>query len=385
MREAIILAGMATFASAQPDRQRTRLPRFALIFTAWLVPALLSAFNSYMQSRLSNQRPDWGWVLFDGVDWLLYAVLTPVVFRISRRFPLRHDELARRIILHIACALGMCVAWATLGQFLRLAIFHAAGGSTMTKFWRELEGWVFTTLPFGTGLYFALVGIEHALAYMEQARERETQAVLLAAQLAEARLGALRMQLNPHFLFNSLNAITVLVRDHNTAAASRMLELLSDVLRLVLRAEGSPETPLSAELHFLERYLAIEQVRFSDRLQTRVEVDTAIRGAALPQFILQPLVENAVRHGIAHRTDTGLLEITAQRDGNTLVLTVRDNGPGLGPGASTSGVGLVNTRARLAALYGDGASLQIANAQGGGTVVTIRLPYHEADENGGQQ
>ena len=137
-------------------------------------------------------------------------------------------------------------------------------------------------------MYFALVGIEHALAYLAQARERETQAVRLAAQLAEARLGALRMQLNPHFLFNSLNAITVLVRDRNTAAASRMLELLSDVLRLVLRAEGSHETPLSTELEFLERYLEIEQVRFSDRLRPRVAVDAAVRRAAVPQLILQP-------------------------------------------------------------------------------------------------
>jgi two-component system, LytTR family, sensor kinase len=155
----------------------------------------------------------------------------------------------------------------------------------------------------------------------------------------------LRMQLNPHFLFNSLNAITVLVRDQNTAAASRMLELLSDVLRRVPRAEDSPETALSEELDFLERYLAIEQVRFSDRLQTRIEVDAAIRRAAVPQFILQPLVENGIRHGIARRTDAGLLEITAHRDADTLVLTVCDNGPGFGPAAPATGVGLANTRA----------------------------------------
>ncbi len=377
---------MAAFASAQPDRQRTPLPHFALIFAAWLVPALLSAFDSYMQSRLSNERAEWRWVLFNGIDWLLYAVLTPAVFRISRRFPLQRETLARRIALHIACALGMCVAWATLGQFLRLAIFYPAPGIMTRRFWRGLEGWIFTTLPFGTGVYFALVGIEHALAYLAQARERETQAVRLSAQLAEARLGALRMQLNPHFLFNSLNAITVLVRDQNTAAASRMLELLSDVLRRVLRAEGSHETRLATELEFLERYLAIEQVRFSDRLRPRFEVEAAVRRAAVPQFILQPLVENALRHGIASRADAGLLEVKARRDGDTLVLTVRDDGPGLGPaGLAASGVGLANTRARLAALYGDRASLEIANAAAGGALVTIRLPYHEAGDDGGPQ
>src|SRR5204863_2073910 len=131
---------------------------------------------------------------------------------------------------------------------------------TLLKFGRALEGWIFTTLPFGTGVYFALVGIEHALAYLAQARERETQAVRLAAQLAEARLGALRMQLNPHFLFNSLNAITVLVRDRNTQDASRMLELLSGVLRQVLQSEKRKEITLDQELQFIEKYLAIEEV-----------------------------------------------------------------------------------------------------------------------------
>uniref|UniRef100_Q025Y3 histidine kinase n=1 Tax=Solibacter usitatus (strain Ellin6076) TaxID=234267 RepID=Q025Y3_SOLUE len=377
---------MAALASAQPNRRRTQLPGFALILAAWLVPAMLSAFDSYMQSRLDNQQPDWRWVFFSGFDWLLYAVLTPAVFRISRSFPLQRDGLARRIALHIACALGMCVVWATLGQFLRLAIFHPPAGFTMTKFARALEGWIFTTLPFGTGVYFALVGIEHALAYMAQARERETQAVRLTAQLAEARLGALRMQLNPHFLFNSLNAITVLVRDQNTAAAARMLELLSDVLRSVLRAEGAHVTPLSTELEFLERYLAIEQVRFSDRLRPRIAVDPSLRRAAVPQFILQPLVENALRHGISRRADAGLLEVTAQRDGDMLVLTVRDDGPGLSPVEPLgTGVGLANTRARLAALYGDRASLEIASGAGAGVLATIRLPYHEAENHGGAE
>jgi two-component system LytT family sensor kinase len=166
------------------------------------------------------------------------------------------------------------------------------------------------------------------------------------------------MQLNPHFLFNSLNAITVLVRDGNTGAASRMLELLSDVLRQVLRIDDTHETALSRELEFLERYLAIEQLRFSDRLRPRIELDPAIGRAALPRFLLQPLVENALRHGIARRADAGLVHVNAYREDKRLVLTVRDDGPGLPaiPDAD-SGLGLSNTRARLAALYGDEARL----------------------------
>jgi hypothetical protein len=359
-------------------------PRFwFLIFAAWLVPALLSGFNSYVQDRLDSRPPDWRWVLFSSIDWLLYAVLTPFVFRASRRFPLERPHLARHIALHVAGALGMCVAWAALGTLLRLGIFPSAAGSTAQKVWLGFVSWAFTTLPFGVGVYFALVGIQHSFFYFAQARERETQSARLAAQLSEARLGALRMQLNPHFLFNSLNAITVLVRDRDTAAASRMLELLSGLLRQVLRTGESHQTALSRELEFLERYLAIEQVRFSDRLRPRIEIDPAVARAAVPRFLLQPLVENALRHGIARRADAGLLQVSAHREGAQLVVTVRDDGPGLFPPAEPGGgVGLANTRARLAALYGGSATLELANAEGGGAIATVRLPYHETEGDG---
>ena len=171
------------------------------------------------------------------------------------------------------------------------------------------------------------------------------------------------------------------IRDsRNTADASRMLELLSDVLRQVLRGGETHEAALSRELEFLERYLAIEQVRFSDRLRPLFEIDPALARAAVPRFLLQPLVENALRHGIARRADAGLLHVSAHRDGGQLVLTVRDDGPGL-PATpyAGGGVGLSNTRARLAALYGGDATLAVANAEGGGVIATVRLPYHEAE------
>jgi len=353
---------------------------WSLIFAAWLVPALLSAFSTYMQSRLDGEPPSWRWVVFNGLDWLFYALLTPLVFRAARRFPLKRPHLARRIAIHIVGALALCVAWAALGTVLRLAIFPRAADLTAHKVWLGFVSWVFTTFPFGVGVYFALVGIQHSFFYFAQARDRETQAARLSAQLSEARLGALRMQLNPHFLFNSLNAITVLVRDNHTAEASRMLELLSDVLRQVLRTDEPHETSLAHELEFLERYLAIEQVRFSDRLRPRIEIDPAVTRAAVPRFLLQPLVENALRHGIARRADAGLVEVRAYREGEQLVLIVRDDGPGL-PTAPEApvGVGLSNTRARLEALYGAGATLQVVNAEGGGVIATVRLPYHEVD------
>jgi len=363
-----------------PARTRTAPPLWFLIFAAWLVPALLSGFNTYMQDRLDGHPPEWRWVLFNSVDWLLYAVLTPIVFRASRRFPLKRPQLAGHIAVHVAGAFAMCVAWAGLGTLVRLVVFPLPADLTANKLWLGFLSWVFTTLPFGVGVYFALVGIQHSFFYFAEARERETQAARLAAQLSEARLGALRMQLNPHFLFNSLNAITVLVRDNNTAAASRMLELLSDVLRQVLETGGSHETALAREVEFLERYLAIEQVRFSDRLRPRIAIDPAIARAAVPRFLLQPLVENALRHGIARRAVSGVVEVSGRREGGRLILTVRDDGPGLPSAAAAGmGVGLSNTRARLEALYGGNASLDVVNAEGGGVIATVSLPYHEVE------
>lgn len=333
-----------------------------------------------MQARLGGRPPEWRWVLFNSIDWLLYALLTPFVFRASARFPLQRPHLLRNIFLHVLGALAMCVAWAGLGTLLRLQIFpHQQNGSAQ-QIWVDLFGWVFITLPFGVGVYFALVGIQHSFFYFAQAREREIQSARLAAQLTEARLGALRMQLNPHFLFNSLNAITVLVRDQDTAAASRTLELLSDLLRQVLHTDESHKTKLSSEVDFLRRYLAIEEVRFSDRLRPIIDMDPLVAGAAIPPFLLQPLVENALRHGIARRSDAGTVEVRARREGNQLVLIVRDDGPGLSATPDTeTGVGLANTRARLAALYGAEATLHVENAEGGGAQATVRLPYHEAE------
>ena len=362
-----------------PRSAQTAVRLWFIIFAAWLVPALLSGFNTYVQDRLQGRALDWHWIIFNSIDWLLYALLTPAVFGASSRFPVERPHLARNIALHAIGALSMCIAWAGLGTLLRLAIFSDAAGN-ISHVWMSFVSWVFTTLPFGVGVYFALVGIQHSFVYFARAREREMQAARLAAQLSEARLGALRMQLNPHFLFNSLNAITVLVRDRNTKAASRMLELLSDLLRDVLRTSKAHETALSNEIQFLQRYLAIEQVRFSDRLQPRFEIDPQVVTAGVPRFILQPLVENALRHGISRRSDAGLIQITAARESNQLVVTVRDDGPGLPTsGETVGGVGLSNVRARLSALYGGDASLDIRNAEGIGVIATVRLPYHEAE------
>ena len=191
------------------------------------------------------------------------------------------------------------------------------------------------------------------------------------------------MQIQPHFLFNTLNAIMVLVRQQKGQQAEQMLSRLSDLLRCVLEDVEAQEVPLRRELEYLQLYLSIEQVRFQDRLRAEISADPAILGAAVPQMGLQPVVENAIRHGLGRSSAAGRIQISAARVNETLVLKVQDDGPGLAPGNSSAGpgIGLANTRARLHQLYGDAARLTVENGAREGALVTIVLPYHAAPES----
>ncbi len=347
-----------------PSPPRRALPVWALVSAAWLGPAILAAFQVYLEQRVGNwPEASWRNIAFQGGDWLIYAVLTPFVFLLGRRFPLRRGRLVRHTLVHLGGSIVLCAAWAAGGTVLRHALRLAGQGNVALEF----AGWFFTSLPFGVAVYFAVLGVEHAVFYL-------TQTTVLSGRLADARLGALRMQLQPHFLFNSLNAITVIVRDRDTEAATRMLEVLGEMLHRVMRPDRPQEVPLAEELTFVRQYLAIEQIRFSDRLRPEVEIDPDVVGAAVPDFILQPLVENALRHGLAKKTSATMVRIEARRQGADLVLSVTDDGPG--PGAEMhEGVGLGNTRERLSALYGARASLTLAPTPTRGAVATVRIPY----------
>jgi signal transduction histidine kinase len=359
-----------------------------IVSAAWLGPAVLSAVDQLAQSRIwGGQAPTLSQILFSSGDWFLYAFLTPFVFWVSRKWPLERAHLARRAMLHLGISLLFCVAWATAGTLLKAGLAlafdpkaaAAAGDQLLQKLAVQWASWVFTTLPFGVAVYLCVVGIEHAIRYFTEARDREVQLARLSEQLAGARFSALQAQLNPHFLFNTLNTVTVLVRDGDKAGATRMVEQLSDILRRTLNPGRANEVTLGEELELVREYLAIEQARFSDRLRPEFAVDDAVLGAAVPGFALQHLVENAIRHGIARRPDAGRVRVAARRDGDALELTVADDGPGIDPQATfPQGHGLENTRARLAALYGERGSLVLLPNRGAaGTVATLRVPYRD--------
>ena len=370
---------------------RLRLRPWMLVSAVWIAPAVLATISEVAQRRIHGEpTPTLQELLWTGGDWLVYAILTPPIFFASRRWPIARPYIARRAMLHLLFALVFCVAWAVSGKVLQLVLglllnkqeVQAAAKAAGDRFWQvvgtDVLSWIFITLPFGVVVYLCIAGIAHAIRYFVEANEHAIQMARLSEQLTGARLATLQAQLNPHFLFNSLNTIAVLVREGNRATATRVIEQLSDVLRSTLSLTHANEVSLDDELALVRQYLAVEQARFSDRLRPVFDIDPGTLSAAVPRFALQHLVENALRHGIAKRTEAGRVAIAARRDGAMLDLSVEDDGAGLAEtAAAKKGHGLPNTRERLRTLYGEGASLTVTPASPQGTVARLRIPYRE--------
>jgi two-component system, LytTR family, sensor kinase len=361
-----------------------------LVSAAWILPAGFAAINRVAQTHLSGWDPATARdLLWESGDWFIYAFLTPAVFAVSKRLPLVRPHLARRTLLHLGFSLLFCVAWATCGKLLQLALTLLFDSNAVRaalqagiEFYRKAGvdwlSWIFITLPFGVAVYLCVVGTEHATRYFIEARERDVQLARLAEQLTSARFAALQARVNPHFLFNTLNTIIVLVRDNDRQAAVRIVEQLSEVLRTTLSSHRTNEVPLGEELELVRLYVAIEEARFSDRLRPEFSIDDSLLSAAIPSFALQHLVENAIRHGIAKRPDAGRLIIAARRAGEMIELSVIDDGVGIGAElVIPQGHGIENTRERLRALYGERASLELTRSAEGGTIATLRAPYRE--------
>ena len=234
------------------------------------------------------------------------------------------------------------------------------------------------TFLFNLLIYWVIVTVGHALGYYRKYHERELRAAELEKRLTEAKLQALQMQLNPHFLFNTLNAISSLMHK-DVEAADRMIVRLSDLLRLALERTDAQEVPLREELAFLDRYVEIEMIRFGKRLTVHKDIGPDILDALVPNLILQPLVENAIRHGIEPRAKPGRIELRARLENGMLQMQVTDNGAGLPENESPEeGIGLSNTRARLQQLYGDAHHFELGKAAGGGTIVSLRIPIRKS-------
>lgn len=357
----------------------------------WIAPAIFATMSNVAQRRMQGEPPpNLAELLFIGGDWLIYGIVAPAIFAVSNRWPVARPFVRQRMALHVGFALLTAVIWAVGGKMLQFGVNYTLRRDELRQFLASMEGpvwqgltkdivgWIFITLPFGVIVYTCVAVLAHAMRYFSDARERELQLARVSEQLAGARFAALQAQLNPHFLFNTLNTIAVRARDGDSVGTVRMVEQLSDVLRRTLTRHRSSEVSLEEELDLVRQYVAIEEARFADRLRVTLDANPVLHQAAVPGFALQHLVENAIRHGIARRPGAGTVHVAARRSGESLELTVTDDGAGLDESMSMpAGHGIENTRERLHALYGEKASLTIAGRAGGGTIATIRIPFHE--------
>lgn len=357
------------------------LRNYPLYFLLWTVLGLFYFSQALTQRLVSNDPTPWWHYL---LAWLsgvyIWALLTPGILFLGRQFPIDHRPRLQPIALHLLLGAAFSAFELSLESALysRLNLFPAAAVAQLLV--RGFHG--------GVLQYWMVLGVQWGAHYYRRYQERsrevlqfELRASELQSQLVRAQLSALKMQLQPHFLFNTLNAITVLVRQHKSRDAEQMLGHLSDLLRGVLQDVDAQEVSLRRELEYLQLYLAIEQVRFPDRLRVEISADPATQEASVPQLILQPIVENAIRHGIGRSSSAGRILIRASKINATMELRVEDDGPGLSPSDSSKdhGVGLANTRARLQQLYGDDARLEIEDRDWGGVIVTMSIPFHYSD------
>jgi two-component system LytT family sensor kinase len=347
-----------------------------IISCASFLALIYSARSIFM--GVSQGRPfDWvRQIGFEFLYWYVWAALTPVVIWFARRFELQRTNWLRTLLALAAFGLLIAPLQSTVEFCLAYSIdiLRHMPQEEMARrrqvLWRAI-----VVETFGNFVIYALIVCGHyAYEYYLRYREREIRSVELEGRLAQAELQNLKMQLHPHFLFNTLNTISVLMM-RDVGLANRMLIRLSDLLRLTLDNAGNQMVTLKQELDFLRGYLEIEQTRFQDRLTINIDVSPAALDASVPNLILQPLVENAIRHGITTRPGAGVIQIRAHVAEKDLHLEVSDDGPGLGS-RFKKGIGLKNTEARLAQLYGPAQRFELINRPSGGLQVTITIPFN---------
>jgi signal transduction histidine kinase len=344
---------------------------------AWTALALLAAAEIYVAQLHWDKPVTWTLAMRRAFkEFYSYAFLSLGVLWLCNRMPLQAGRRARWIAQHMAGGLLFSLAHVALVSLLEAGELSVQTGEVLT--FRYLFHMLAFNLTCSNLFKYWIFVLGHlGWQYYRRYRERELQAAALATELVQARLQALRMQINPHFLFNTLNAISALIHE-NPNAADRMIVRLSGLLRETLDRGDVQEVPLREEIDFLKSYLEIEQMRFPDRLTVTFEIEPKSNELLVPHLILQPLVENALRHGIMPREEAGRIEISARVvDGEHLELKVRDNGNGLSPANGTperEGIGLKNVRSRLAQLYGGAQEFTLGNASGGGVEARIRIP-----------
>lgn len=357
---------------------KSKKTEWKFILIGWTAYGIYMATASYVISeRLGRPLSLLSAVVGDFSYSALWIAMTPLVLWLARRYRFEKGRLVSAISIHLVASVFLSFVQKAL-HWVIVAGYNAVSLHQVFS-WEPLYRNMLSFYDYGLQLYWIILAINYAAEYYARFRQKELMASQLQSQLAQARLQTLKMQLHPHFLFNTLHTIAGLIRSDEKQKAVKMITGLSDLLRSTLDTTETQEVTLRMELEMVRRYLEIQQVRFSDRLRTETRIDPATLDALVPSFVLQPLVENAVLHGISSESpgDGCTITISSVRQNGTLQLEVRDNGPGLKrEHGDADGIGISNTRERLDQLYGDRHSFEVRNAEGGGVSALIRLPWH---------
>lgn len=377
-------------SAAERSKKRNKINwrHFGVGFLVWTIVGLSFALRTYFYNQRMGMNISLVPLIISYlIDFYLWGLATPLIFLLCRRFPLERKRLLSHTLFHILSGAVFIFVIIIVSVPLNwyLSFIDPALLPTMAAlFYKTITSPIMLHESLLT--YWATVIVAHAFEYYREARERDAQAAQLAAQtarlseqLVQAQLSALKMQLHPHFLFNTLNSIASLLHK-DAETAHRMIARLSDFLRMTLKNSETQSVSLDKELEFLDTYLEIEKIRFQDRLEVEMRIEPEALAAQVPNLILQPIVENAVRHGLANVASTGRLKISAGRVDGRVFIQIEDNGPGLNGRRKRktggSGVGLANTRARLEQFYGADFSFEIAEkAESRGTIVSLEVPF----------
>ena len=380
---------MRALAHIDPTTDQGRKPvglrPGAVIFLTATALGFFFGAQIYFSAAATHRDVSWAQAFYwSFTDWYEFALLAPIILWTCGRFRFERGSWPRALAVHLC--VGLLLAGVHVVLCAVADVFQGWVTAKPVVFAKSLRGILYNRTHYNLAVYAVIVCAWNAWDYYRRFREREAQAAELSGRLAQAQLQALRMQLNPHFLFNTLNAISSLMLK-DVVAANKMLSRLGDLLRLTLEQGDRQEVPLEQEIGFLRRYLEIEQIRFGERLQLKVDVDPSTLQAAVPNMILQPLVENAIRHAIEPQETAGQIELRSARDNGRLVLQVSDNGPGLAPGSTQAAeassdtrerIGLNNTRERLRKLYGENQQFALTGNVMGGVTASLSIPFRVA-------
>lgn len=371
--------------SSSPLTRKQRRIEWGLIFAFWTFLAALMVGNRMLDAR--GPRPDLNLISFEIFRFYLWALLTIPIFWLTHRLSLDDTNWQWRLPMHLGLAFVVGFGIDLITDFIRHYVIRPPW--TQGEPFYPLEDLFALDFLFELTSYLGILAAGFARNYFLRYQERLQQTAELKAQLAQARLETLRMQINPHFLFNTLHAISSLV-ERDPKGVRRIIARLSNLLRYTLEDSSRQEVPLREELQFLAGYLEIQEIRFQDDLKVEQKVDADVLDALVPNLILQPIVENAIKHGVSRTTGTGRLTIEAHSiDDKWLELVVRDNGPGLPSSDNTDdnhsrlkdkGLGLTNVETRLEGLYGDQQALILESPPDGGLAARIRIPFHRTTD-----